>query len=115
MPALQGSSGYVSAIGVVDVPTPVPTRTTATVGHACVPVVTSLKDTEKLVVEPWVKINVVGARLAAGVRKLPGLPGEGILIVCAASAAPAWFAKLITGHPLSVHEPGVDLVSVKDV
>lgn len=82
--------GYVKAIDALEVPTLVPTRTMAAVGHVvCEPVVTSLKDTEKLVVEPFTNVSVAGGWFAAGVRKLPGLPGEGTSTVRSLNDAPA--------------------------
>ncbi len=77
--------------------------------------VTSLKATEKLVFEPSCKVKVVGAWFAAGVRKLAGLPDEGTSTVRSGNVTPARFSRPSNGQPLSVHEPGVVLVSVKDV
>ena len=116
MPWLQGWIGYVNAIDVVEVPTPVPTRTTAAVGQVVsLPVVTSLKATEKLVFEPCCSVKVVGASFAAGVRKLAGLPDEGTSTVRSGNVAPARFSSPSSGQPFRVHDPLVVLVRVKDV
>ncbi len=77
--------------------------------------VTSLKATEKLVFEFCCNVNVVGGWFAAGVRKLPELPVEGTSTVRSGNVTPARFSRPSNGQPLSVHEPGVVLVSVKDV